>query len=56
MLPSIPRISHPRDWKYLLENPQKITEIALAGQKRTLKEHTYEIRMKELLEILKKYI
>ena len=42
--------------KYLLENPQKINEIALAGQKRTLKEHTYEIRMKELLEILKKYI
>ena len=42
--------------KYLLENPKKITEIALAGQERTLKEHTYEIRMKELLEILKKYI
>lgn len=42
--------------KYLLENPKKISEIALAGQQRTLKEHTYEIRMKELVEILKQYI
>ena len=41
--------------KYLLKNPQKASEIAHAGQKRTLKDHTYEIRMRELLEILKKY-
>ena len=41
--------------KYLIENPQKASEIALAGQTRTLKDHTYEIRMRELLEILKKY-
>ncbi len=42
--------------KYLIENPIKASEIALSGQKRTLKDHTYEIRMRELLEILKKYI
>jgi len=42
--------------KYLLENPHKISEIALAGQARTLKDHSYEVRMKELIEILKKYI
>ena len=42
--------------KYLIENPHKASEIALAGQKRTLKNHTYEIRMKELLEILRKFI
>ncbi len=42
--------------KYLIKNPDKAKEIALAGQARTLKDHTYEIRMKELLEILKKYI
>ena len=42
--------------KYLLENPKKLSEIALAGQERTLKDHTYEIRMKELIEIIKQYI
>ena len=42
--------------KYLLENPHKISEIALAGQARTLKDHSYEVRMKELIEILKKYL
>ncbi len=42
--------------QYLIDNPHKASEIALAGQARTLKNHTYEIRMKELLEILNKYI
>ena len=42
--------------KYLINNPRKIYEISLAGQKRTLKEHTYKIRMDELIEILNKYL
>lgn len=41
---------------YLLENNDERMKIAKAGQKRTLKEHTYQIRMKELLEILDGYI
>lgn len=39
---------------WLLNNPKKAKEIALAGQKRTLKEHTLEIRTKELDYILRK--
>ena len=41
---------------FLINNQDKLSEIARAGQARTLKDHTYEIRMKELVEILKKYI
>ena len=41
-------------FKFLIDNPRKASEIAIAGQARTLKDHTYEVRMKELLEILKK--
>ena len=41
---------------YLIKNPHKASQIALAGQTRTLKDHTYEVRMRELLEILKKFI
>lgn len=41
---------------YLLENDNERTKIAKAGQERTLTEHNYYKRMKELLEILKKYI
>ncbi|PKK99893.1 MAG: hypothetical protein CVV56_09010 [Tenericutes bacterium HGW-Tenericutes-1] len=41
---------------YLLENDKECQKIARAGQKRTLKEHTYQNRMKELLEILDEYI
>ncbi len=41
---------------YLLDNDKKCQKIASAGQKRTLKEHNYPNRMKELLEILDEYI
>ena len=36
---------------WLLNNPTKARKIALAGQKRTLKDHTYEQRAEQLLEI-----
>ena len=42
--------------EYLKNNPKKLSEIASAGQKRTLNEHTYEIRMKELMEIINVYL
>ena len=42
--------------KYLLANDKERAKIAKAGQKRTLKEHNYHNRMKELLEILDDYI
>ena len=43
-------------FNYLINNPKEIENIAKSGQLRTLKEHTYEIRIKELIEILTKYI
>ncbi|MFH0855104.1 MAG: glycosyltransferase [Candidatus Omnitrophota bacterium] len=42
--------------KYYLSHEEERAAIALAGQKRTLKEHTYGRRMKELLGIVNKYI
>lgn len=42
--------------KYLLENDKERKKFAEAGQKRTLREHNFYNRMKELLEILKNYI
>jgi hypothetical protein len=42
--------------KYFLDHPQELNRIAKAGQKRTLKNHTYEIRMQELNSILRKYL
>ena len=42
--------------KYLLNNPQKAKEIALAGQKRTFKDHTYLNRAKILVNEIKKYL
>lgn len=42
--------------KYLLEHEDKRAEIAEAGQKRTLAEHTYKHRSEELLEIINRYI
>jgi spore maturation protein CgeB len=36
----------------LTRNPERLAQIAAAGSVRTLREHTYENRMKELLEIL----
>jgi len=41
---------------YLLENDDERKKIAKTGQKRTLKDHTYENRMKELSKILDNYI
>lgn len=42
--------------KYYLKNDKKRIAIAKAGQSRTLKEHTYRIRMRELDHILRKHI
>lgn len=41
---------------YYLENDQERQMIAKAGQERTLRDHTSYQRMKELLEIIDKYI
>ena len=41
--------------KELMSNPKLATEIAQRGQARTLKEHTYELRMKMLVELLEKH-
>ena len=43
-------------YDYLINNPKEIEKIAKCGQLRTLKEHTYDLRIKELIEILKKYL
>ena len=43
-------------YNYLINKPEELAKIAKAGQLRTLKEHTYEIRMKELIQIIKKYL
>lgn len=45
-----------RKIKYYLKNDKERIKIAKAGQARTLKDHTYKIRMKELDSILKKYL
>jgi spore maturation protein CgeB len=37
---------------YLIQNPEKAKAIAVAGQKRTLSEYTYEKRMKEIIPFL----
>lgn len=42
--------------KYYLTQEDKRKKLAAAGQKRTLKEHTYRKRMEELINILKKYL
>jgi len=41
---------------YYLNHEDERKKIAEAGQKRTLKDHTYEIRMKELMDIFNKYL
>lgn len=38
--------------KWLLENPKETKEIALAGQRRTLKEYTYRNKAEQLNEYL----
>lgn len=42
--------------QYYLEHEDERKAIAVAGQRRTLKEHTYYQRMQELIEIIQKYI
>ena len=40
----------------VLEHDDERQEIAAAGQRRTLAEHTYEQRMRELVEILSRHL
>jgi spore maturation protein CgeB len=42
--------------RYYLDHPEESEKIAKAGQARTLREHTYEQRMRELVPILKRHI
>jgi hypothetical protein len=42
--------------KYYLEHDEERDKIAQAGQKRTLRDHTYNQRMQELVEIVRKYL
>ena len=42
--------------KYLLENPAEREAIAKAGQQRTLKDHTYDLRMAELNKEISKLL
>lgn len=42
--------------RYYLEHPNEATDIARAGQRRTLRDHTYERRMEELIPILDRYL
>jgi spore maturation protein CgeB len=41
---------------YYLKYDKKRKDIATAGQKRTLRDHTYKKRMTELIRILERYI
>ena len=41
--------------RYYTDHPEQAQAIADAGQKRTLREHTYAHRMKELIPILERY-
>ncbi|MBF0450245.1 MAG: glycosyltransferase [Candidatus Magnetomorum sp.] len=42
--------------KYYLNHPNEAQKIAKAGQKRTLKDHTCDIRMKQTAEILERHL
>jgi spore maturation protein CgeB len=42
--------------RYFLDHPIEAEDIAKAGQRRTLRDHTYEVRMQELVPILKSYL
>ena len=43
-------------YNYLINNPEELANIAKAGQLRTLKDHTYENRIKELIQIINKHL
>ncbi len=42
--------------KYYLAHPEEAQQIAEAGQRRTLRDHTYTKRMEELVPILKRHV
>ncbi len=42
--------------KYYLKNEKERKEIAKAGQRRTLEDHNYNVRMRKLVVILEKYL
>jgi spore maturation protein CgeB len=42
--------------KYYLAHPEEASQIAQAGQRRTLRDHTYAKRMEELVPILKRHL
>ena len=42
--------------QYYLEHEDEREAIARAGQQRTLREHTYHHRMRELVEIVGRYL
>jgi spore maturation protein CgeB len=42
--------------RYYLDHPEESQKIAQAGQARTLRDHTYEKRMSELVSILQGHI
>jgi len=41
---------------YLINKPEELAKIAKAGQLRTLRDHTYENRIRELIQILKNHL
>ncbi len=42
--------------RYYIAHPEEARAIALAGQARTLREHTYQRRMEELVPVLERYL
>jgi spore maturation protein CgeB len=42
--------------EHYLAHEDERTAIAAAGQRRTLRDHTYEVRMRELADILDRYL
>ena len=42
--------------EYYLSRPEVMADIARAGQQKTVREHNYTIRMRELLDIVERYV
>lgn len=42
--------------RYYIEHPSEARAISLAGQARTLRDHTYQRRMEELVLVLERYL